>query len=53
MRYETESGEQAQVAFGFFRYELPTGGPRSVGIRFVLSWSRALYVGNCPGLDAQ
>jgi len=45
MRYETEPGEQAQVDFGFFRYEVPTGGTRSLwAFALVLSWSRALYV---------
>jgi transposase len=45
MRYETDPGEQAQVDFGFFRYELPTGGTRSLwAFALVLSWSRALYV---------
>src|SRR5688572_21254306 len=45
MRYETEPGEQAQVDFGFFRYEVPTGGTRSLwAFALVLSWSRAIYV---------
>jgi transposase len=45
MRYETESGQQAQVDFGKFPYEHPSGSIRSVwGFALVLSWSRALYV---------
>jgi len=45
MRYETEPGEQAQVDFGVFRYELPSGGTRPIwAFALVLSWSRALYV---------
>lgn len=45
MRYETQPGEQAQVDFGYFRYETPDGGTKMVwAFVLVLSWSRAMYV---------
>jgi transposase len=45
MRYETRPGEQAQVDFGYFRYQTPEGLTRMVwAFVLVLSWSRAIYV---------
>lgn len=45
VRYETAPGEQAQVDFGRFRYQLAGGGTRHVwAFVMVLSWSRAIYV---------
>ena len=45
VRFETKPGEQAQVDFGLFRYELPDGSTRSIwAFVMVLSWSRAMYV---------
>jgi transposase len=45
VRFETTPGEQAQVDFGFFRYQLADGGTRSIwAFVMVLSWSRQLYV---------
>jgi transposase len=45
VRFETEPGEQAQVAFGAFRYQGADGQQHSLwAFVLVLSWSRALYV---------
>jgi transposase len=45
VRYETRPGEQAQVDFGYFRYQTPEGVTRMVwAFVLVLSWSRAIYV---------
>src|SRR5919109_4262475 len=45
VRFETAPGEQAQVDFGFFRYQLADGSTRSIwAFVLVLSWSRQLYV---------
>ena len=45
MRYETRPGEQAQVDFGYFRYQTPEGATRMVwAFVLVLSWARASYV---------
>ena len=45
VRFETLPGQQAQVDYGRFRYQLPDGGTRHVwGFVMVLSWSRAIYV---------
>lgn len=45
VRFETQPGEQAQVDFGFFRYQTPEGTTRTVwAFVMVLSWSRAIYV---------
>jgi len=52
VRFETQPGEQAQVDFGHFRYQLPDGGTRHVwGFALVLSWSRAIYVEFVPRAD--
>lgn len=52
VRFETLPGEQAQVDFGRFRYELADGGARHVwAFVMVLSWSRALYVEFVPKAD--
>jgi transposase len=52
VRFETLPGEQAQVDFGRFRYELPNGGTRHVwAFVMVLSWSRAIYVEFVPKAD--
>ena len=49
MRYETDSGEHAQVDFGSFSYRTPDGKLRQVwGFVMVLSWSRAIYVEFVP-----
>jgi transposase len=45
MRYETEPGEQAQVDFGWCKYETPAGETKGLwAFVLVLGWSRALYV---------
>jgi hypothetical protein len=52
MRFETAPGEQAQVDFGKFRYEVPDGATCAVwGFVLVLSWSRAMYVEFVPRAD--